>query len=151
MHMPVTARFPNHAFNENIYNEGVHLALPPHFFSIQVKSGACYITGQWVASSKQNKRNLIPTLTLTPKPNYLLLFFIIKFVSLSWFLQLHHFYGLFMAYLLYEEVMSVRLYMYCFHEWDVFQIHLFYDTQKLKNTCLLSLEKKRNFCLHDFR
>ena len=51
------------------------------FFSFHVNSGACYITGQWVASSEQNKRNL----TLTLKPNYLLLFFITKFVSLSWF------------------------------------------------------------------
>ena len=53
------------------------------FFSVHVKSGGCYITGQWVASSEQNKRNL--NLTLTLKPNYLLLFFITKFVSLSWF------------------------------------------------------------------
>ena len=30
-------------------------------------------------------------------------------MSLSWFLWLYHFYGLFMAYLSYEEVMSVRL------------------------------------------
>ena len=92
MHVPVTARFPNHAFNENIYNEGVHLALPPHFFSIQVKSGACYITGQWVASSKQNKRNLIPTLTLTPKPivfHNKICVFIMIFTALS-FLRLIH-------------------------------------------------------------
>ena len=27
--------------------EGVHLIFRPHIFSIQVKSGACYITGQW--------------------------------------------------------------------------------------------------------
>ena len=27
--------------------EGVHLTLPPHIFSVQVKSGACYTTGQW--------------------------------------------------------------------------------------------------------
>ena len=32
--------------------EGVHLTLPPHIFSVQVKSGACYITGQWVVSSE---------------------------------------------------------------------------------------------------
>ena len=24
-----------------------NLILPPHVFSVQVKSGACYITGQW--------------------------------------------------------------------------------------------------------
>ena len=34
--------------------------------------------------------------------------------------------------------------VYWFHECDVFLIHLFYDTQKLKNTSLFSLEKKRN-------
>ena len=33
--------------------------------------------------------------------------------------------------------------MYCFNEWDVSQIHLFYETQKLENMCLLSLEKKK--------
>ena len=27
--------------------EGVYLTLPPHIFSVQVKSRACYITGQW--------------------------------------------------------------------------------------------------------
>ena len=27
--------------------EGVHLTLLPLIFSVQVKSGACYITGQW--------------------------------------------------------------------------------------------------------
>ena len=115
------------------------------FFCVQVKSGSCYISGQWVASSEWNKRNL--TLTLTPKPNYLLLFFIIKFVSLSWFLWVYHFYGLFTAYLLYEEVMSVRLYnMYCFHECDVFLIHLFNDRHKNQKTRLFwVLRKKETF------
>ena len=32
--------------------EGVHLTLPPQVFAVQVKSGACYIKGQWVASSE---------------------------------------------------------------------------------------------------
>ena len=32
--------------------EGVHMTLPPHFCSVQVKSGACYITDQRVASSE---------------------------------------------------------------------------------------------------
>ena len=32
--------------------DGAHLTLPPHIFSVQVKSGVCYITGQWVASSQ---------------------------------------------------------------------------------------------------
>ena len=63
-------------------------------------------------SSEENKTNL--TLTLN-----LLLFFIIKFVSLSWFLRFYHFYGLFTACFLYEEVMSVRLYVQ-----DVLQILL---------------------------
>ena len=26
--------------------EGIHLTLPPHIFSVQVKSRACWITGQ---------------------------------------------------------------------------------------------------------
>ena len=30
-----------------LYLEGVHLILPPHIFSVKVKSGASYITGQW--------------------------------------------------------------------------------------------------------
>ena len=33
--------------------EGVHLTLPPHIFSVQVKSRACWITGQW--GRAQNK------------------------------------------------------------------------------------------------
>ena len=32
MHVPVTVRFPDHVFNENIYNDVVHLTLPPHIF-----------------------------------------------------------------------------------------------------------------------
>ena len=45
-------------------------------------------------------------------------------MSLSWFSRLYHFYGIFTAYLLHEEVMSVRLYsMYHF----------------LKNICFLSV------------
>ena len=31
----------------------VHLTFPPHIFSLQVKSGACYIMGQW--GQVQNK------------------------------------------------------------------------------------------------
>ena len=46
--------------------EGVHLTLPPHIFSIQVKSGACYITGQ--QERIQNKINLNLTLSL-PLPS----------------------------------------------------------------------------------
>ena len=33
-------------------DEGVYLTLPPHIFSVQVKSGAYYITGQRVPSSE---------------------------------------------------------------------------------------------------
>ena len=66
--------------------------------------------GSVLASLKQNKRNLILTLTLTL--NVLLPCIVFhnkiyhnKFISLY-----HNFYGLFTAYLLYEEVMSVRQY-----------------------------------------
>ena len=41
--------------------------------------------------------------------------------------------------------------MYCFHGWDVSLTNFFYDTQKLNYMSLLSLEKKRNLCLCDFR
>ena len=44
--LPETLIWNNFNFGNQIY-EGVHLTLPPHIFSIQVKSGACYITGQW--------------------------------------------------------------------------------------------------------
>ena len=37
----------------NLTFEGVHLTLPPHIFSFRVKSGLCYITGQW--GQVQNK------------------------------------------------------------------------------------------------
>ena len=66
-----------------------------HIFSVQTKSGACYITGQW---GEQNKINLTLALTLN-----LLLFIMIKFVF---------FIMIFTAYLrpiFYEEEMSVRL------------------------------------------
>ena len=32
--------------------EGVHMTLPPHIFSVKVKSEAYYIMGQWGASSE---------------------------------------------------------------------------------------------------
>ena len=44
-----------------------------------------------------------------------------------------------------------NIHTYCFHEQDIFLIHIFYDTQKLKNMSPLSLEKKTNFCLHNFQ
>ena len=47
----------------------VHLTFPPHICSVQVKSGACYITGQW--GRVQNKKNNL-TLTLTLALNLLL-------------------------------------------------------------------------------
>ena len=33
-------------YSEKFYIQAVHRTFPPHIFSIQVKSGACYITGQ---------------------------------------------------------------------------------------------------------
>ena len=94
----------------DLYNtryEGVYLTLPPHIFSVQVKSRSMLHHGSLGASLKQNKRNL--TLTL----NLLLPFFvfhnkicvvIIIFTAFS-FLRLIH--GLFV----YEKAMSVRLYV----------------------------------------
>ena len=78
--------------------EGVHLTFPPHIFSVQVKSGACYITGQWGRGQNKIKQNLTLTLTL----NLLLppivfhnkiCVFIIIFTALT-FLRLIH--GLFL-------------------------------------------------------
>ena len=37
----------NSVFGHFPRSEGVHLILPPHIFSVKLKSGACYITGQW--------------------------------------------------------------------------------------------------------
>ena len=34
----------NYCVKDTIMDHSVHLTLPPHFFSVQVKSGACYIT-----------------------------------------------------------------------------------------------------------
>ena len=50
--------FDNKTFFNTFYSlswpaEGVHLTLPPHIFSIQVKSGECYTTDQW--GQVQNK------------------------------------------------------------------------------------------------
>ena len=44
--LPETLIWNKFNFGYQIY-EGVHLTLPPHIFSIQVKSGARYVTGQW--------------------------------------------------------------------------------------------------------
>ena len=89
-----------------------------HLF-VQFESGSMLHHRSVGVSSK--KKNLIQNLTLTLTFLYLILFFIIKFVSLSWSLRLYHCYGLFTAYFLYEEVMSV--------------------------TQLLSLSKKKHFKL----
>ena len=49
----LTVRHPIHIQkNGSITYEGVHLILPRHIFSVQIKSGACYITGQCVVSSE---------------------------------------------------------------------------------------------------
>ena len=50
-------------FEENS-GEGVHLTLPPHIISIQVKSWSMLHHGSVGASLKQNKRNL-----KKPNPN----------------------------------------------------------------------------------
>ena len=65
-----------------LYYEVVHRTFPPHFFSVLVKFGACYITGQWKRVQNKIKYKINLTLTLTLNPN-LLLFFIIKFMLLS--------------------------------------------------------------------
>ena len=44
--------------------EGGHLTLPPHIISVQVKSRSMLHHGSVEVSLKQNKRNLILTLTL---------------------------------------------------------------------------------------
>ena len=35
----------NSVFGHFSHSEGVHLTLPPHIFSVKLKSGACYISG----------------------------------------------------------------------------------------------------------
>ena len=43
-----------HYVSENMHRQkGVHLTLPPHIFSVEIKSGAYYIAGQW--GQVQNK------------------------------------------------------------------------------------------------
>ena len=37
----------NYCVKDTIMDHSVHVTLPPHSFSVQVKSGACYITSQW--------------------------------------------------------------------------------------------------------
>ena len=89
--------------------EGAHLTLPPYIISVEVKSWSMLHHGSVEASLKQNKRNL-KTLTLNvllPSIifHYKIYVFIIIFTAFS-------FYGLFTTYLLYEEVMSGRLYAF---------------------------------------
>ena len=60
----------------------------------------------------------------------------IKFVSLSRFLRFYHFYGLFTAYLLHEEVMLVRLYDKHFESGDMFLIcHMISRDHICKSLC----------------
>ena len=41
------------------YVEGVHLSIHHlHIFSVKVKSGACYITGQWGRVQNKRKENI---------------------------------------------------------------------------------------------
>ena len=44
--------------------DGVHLTLPPHIFSVQVKLRSMLNHGSVGASSRYNKRNLTPTLSI---------------------------------------------------------------------------------------
>ena len=86
--------------NISVSLEGVHLTLPPYIFSVQVKSRSILHHGSVGTSLKQTKPN--------PKPNLnLLLPFTVFYNKICLY---HNFYGLFTAYLLYEELMSVRLY-----------------------------------------
>ena len=59
--------------------EGVYLTLPSHIISVQVKSRSMLDHGSVGASLKQNKRNLIQTLTLTLNILLPSIVFIIKF------------------------------------------------------------------------
>ena len=61
---PVKSRITKSRWNLEKH-EGVHLTLPPHIISIQLKSRSMLHHGSIGASLKQNKRNLILTLTLT--------------------------------------------------------------------------------------
>ena len=40
-----------------------------------------------------------------------------------------------------DYAFNENIHMYCFHEWDISLIHLFYDRQKPKSTSVLSLER----------
>ena len=72
------------------------LTLPPHTFSVQVKSGAGYIKGQWGQVQNKTKKNLTPTLSLLLLSNVFynkICVFIMIFTALT-FLRLIH--GLFL-------------------------------------------------------
>ena len=85
--------------------ESVYLALPPHIFSIQLKSGPCCITGHWGRVQNEIKKpNPNPNLLLPVVFHNKICVFIMIFMALSFF-------GIFTTYFIYEEVMSVRLYV----------------------------------------
>ena len=63
----------------NLILKNSSLTLPPHTFSVQVKSGAGYIKGQWGRVQNKIKETQLQPLAFY----YFPLFFIIKFVSLS--------------------------------------------------------------------
>ena len=80
-----------------VHFEGVHLTLPPHIFSVLVKSRSMLHHGSVESSSEYNKRNLTLTLTfnvLLPSNVFhnKIFVLIIIFMALS-FLRLIH--GLF--------------------------------------------------------
>ena len=47
----------NSVFGNFSRSEGVHLTLPPHVFSVKLKFGACYITGQWGRFQNKTKKS----------------------------------------------------------------------------------------------
>ena len=86
--------YVNYTFLKFVYNcinwiEGVHQTLPPHIFSIQIKSGACDITGLWGRVHNKNKRKPNPNPSLNPLPsivfhNKICVFTIITALSFLW-------------------------------------------------------------------
>ena len=106
---------------EKCIREVVHLTFPPLIF-FQLNSGAFCVTGQW-GRVQDKKKTLTLTLTLN-----LLLFFIIKFVFLSWFLRLYCFYGLYAVYI--RLIFYVRLYVEKFY-WS-FLISLQFSCPKIQ-------------------
>ena len=43
-----------------------------------------------------------------------------------------------------------NIHIYCFHEWDVFLIHVFYDRHKNQRTGLIESSEKKKLLLAQF-